>query len=81
MRLTDYLKKIGDERAAEKFGVTRRRIESWRLGTRQPRPAMAQRIVAETDGLLTLDDIYAPAPPAANEGQAANDHNNNDGTH
>jgi hypothetical protein len=63
MTLSEYLKTIGDERAAKKFGVTRRRIESWRLGHRQPRPQMAQRIVAETDGLLSLDDIYPRANP------------------
>jgi DNA-binding transcriptional regulator YdaS (Cro superfamily) len=69
MTLTEYLKTIGDERAAAKFGVTPRRISSWRLGERQPRPAMARRIVEMTDGLLTLSDIYA-AP--TNDPEAGN---------
>lgn len=70
MNLAQYIQKVGDERAAEKFGVSKRRIESWRLGQRQPRPAKAREIVALTDGLLTLEDIYAPAESVA----AANDH-------
>ena len=74
MTLTEYLKKVGDERAAEAFGVTRRRIESWRLGQRQPRPAMANKIVELTAGALTLADIYAPT---ANDAEAGNTHSNN----
>ncbi len=61
MTLTDYLKAIGDDqKSAVRFQVTKRRVESWRLGQRKPRPEIALRIVEATSGLVSLHEIYGP---------------------
>lgn len=67
MTLADYIKSVGDQAFAEKFGVTTRAVMSWRLGTRTPRRETAQKIVAGTP--VTWDGIYGARPTG--EGEAA----------
>lgn len=57
-KFIQFLKKIGDERAAELFDVTPRAAMSWRLNDRTPRPAKAKQIVERTNGKIKLTDIY-----------------------
>lgn len=59
MNLPEYIAKIGDRRAAKKFGVQIRTIVSWRLRDRLPRPKTADRIVKRSP--VTMDGIYSPA--------------------
>lgn len=59
MTLSQYIREIGDGKAGEIFGVSERTAASWRRGERRPRPEAARRIVAASNGLLTLDVIYA----------------------
>lgn len=65
MRIQDYIATIGDRAAAELFGITERAAESYRLGTRKPRPEVAQRIVDKTNGKVDWEGIYAPAKSEA----------------
>lgn len=58
MRLSEYIKKHGDERCADLFGVKARTVASWRRGERFPRPSQANRIIRLTDGAVSFDDIY-----------------------
>jgi hypothetical protein len=51
-----YLADLGDGKASLLYGVKPRTVQSWRLGEKIPRPAMANVIVARSP--LTLDDIY-----------------------
>ncbi len=60
MEFRDYLKTLGDERAAELFGVKPRTVRSWRFGERAPRLRQARTIVERTQGAITLAEIYAP---------------------
>lgn len=59
MTLSDFIKSLGgDEAAAVLLDVEPRTVMSWRLGDRTPRPSMAQKIVARSEGRITLEDIY-----------------------
>lgn len=58
MKLSDYIKKVGDKKAAEKFGVQERTAASWRRGERIPKPRKAQEIVELLDGLVSLEGCY-----------------------
>lgn len=58
MRLADYIKQLGDDKAAALWGVKRRTVESWRLGARTPRPEQAEIIVRTSP--VTYEGIYAP---------------------
>ena len=58
MRLIDYLSAIGDKTAAELFGVSERRIRSWRYGQRKPRPQTAVEIIRASNGRVTWAGIY-----------------------
>lgn len=60
MKLTDYIARVGDQAAAEKFGIKPMTAKSWRLGYRRPSPEAAVRIVAATGGEVSLADIFAP---------------------
>jgi uncharacterized protein YjcR len=60
MNLPDYIRAIGEDVAAAKFGVSVWTIRSWRQRTRFPRANKANEIVAMTDGIVGLDGIYAP---------------------
>jgi hypothetical protein len=59
MTLPDYIAAVGDDRAARLFRVTERTAQSWRLGTRLPRPAKAVEIVKRTKGRVSLAGIFA----------------------
>lgn len=58
MKLTDYIQQVGDEKFARRFGWKTRKVMSWRLGDRRPRPEEAQIIVAKTP--VTYEGIYGP---------------------
>ena len=58
MDLPAYIKSVGDARASELFGEPVRTVKSWRYRDRRPRPETAQKIVAATNGEVTLADIY-----------------------
>ena len=61
MKFTDFVSKIGgDAELADRLGVKPRTVQSWRLGDRQPRPVLAQKIIKISDGDLSWDDIYYP---------------------
>lgn len=62
MTLSDYIKHVGHERAAELFGVSLATVKAWRWGARTPRPEAANRIVQVTGGEVSLAGIYAQAP-------------------
>jgi hypothetical protein len=48
MNLRDYIRQIGPDEFAIKFGVTKRAALAWLYGQRIPRPATAKRIVAKS---------------------------------
>jgi hypothetical protein len=57
MTLPDYIKQVGDEKAAEVFGVSPRTAMSWRLRDRFPRPQQARKIIASSP--VTMEGIYS----------------------
>lgn len=59
MNLSEYIALIGDKAASDLFGITERAAVSYRLGHRSPRPEVASRIVAVTDGKLSWADVYS----------------------
>lgn len=66
MTLSEYIRDVGDDVFAAKFGVPPRTAASYRLGQRTPRRELSQKIVAETP--VTWEGIYAPSPPAESAG-------------
>lgn len=60
--LPRFIDEIGDERAAELFGVKVRTVAGWRRGERIPRPKRALQIIAATNrhpaGPVGWDGIY-----------------------
>lgn len=58
MRLRTYIKKVGDKELANRLKVTERRVSSWRLGQRSPRPDMARRIEKITNRQVTFKECY-----------------------
>ncbi len=52
----EYLKALGDEKAARLYAVKPRTIKSWRLRDRTPRPEQARMIVDRSP--VTYDSIY-----------------------
>lgn len=58
-----YLASLGDDVAAERLGIPRRTVKSWRLGDRVPRPAQARQIIAAMP--ISMGDIYGGAEPPA----------------
>ena len=58
MNLSEYIKKQGAKKFAERFGVTERAAKAWQYRTRKPRTEVAQKIVAETP--VTYEGIYGP---------------------
>lgn len=58
MKLPDYIKRIGIQKFAEKFGVTERAALAYQQRARRPRPEVAQRIVDNSP--VTWEGIYAP---------------------
>ncbi len=65
MRLPEYIKLIGDKKAAEVFQVTERAVASWRRGERIPQRKQAMRIVTATHGIVTFNEIYTPETDVA----------------
>ena len=59
MTLADYIRKHGNKRCADLFGVSEAAVKSWRCGLRSPRPETANQIVRLTGGEVTLAGIYA----------------------
>ncbi len=53
--LSEYIKTIGDEKAAQIFGVELRTAKSWRLGERTPRTSKISVILKKTP--VTYDGI------------------------
>lgn len=58
MKLSAFIKKVGDSAAADMFGVTKRAAESWRLLERTPRPEKAREIVKATKGKVSFSDCF-----------------------
>ena len=62
MELKEFIAAIGDDQAAQLFGVSIRTTQSWRLGDRLPRPTQANTIVTKTathpKGPVTFAGIY-----------------------
>lgn len=69
MNLPDYIRKVGEPVAVQKFGVSVWTIRAWRQQAKFPRAAKANEIVAVTDGVVDLEGIYTPikATPAAQD--------------
>ena len=67
MKLNEYIEMVGNEAAAKIFGVSVRRVVSWRLEYRFPRPEMALEIERMTHGKVTYKEIYG-AKHAATSG-------------
>lgn len=63
MELSDYIRKQGAKKFAERFGVTERAALAWQYRTRRPRAEIAQKIVASTP--VTYAGIYGAPSPAA----------------
>jgi DNA-binding transcriptional regulator YiaG len=56
MKLSDYIKDMGDVKFAALIGCSKHAARSWRLGERRPRPEQARKIVKKTP--ITMDEIY-----------------------
>lgn len=56
MKLSDYIKRVGDAKAARIFGVKERTAASWRRGERMPRKEHASVIVKKSP--VTYAGIY-----------------------
>jgi hypothetical protein len=56
MKLSDYIKSMGDEKFASVIGCSKHAARMWRLEERKPRPTWAQKIVKKTP--VTMDGIY-----------------------
>jgi len=56
-----YLANVGDKTAAQLLATKERTIRAWRTGERQPTSAKALKIVAATNGKVTLSDIFKAA--------------------
>lgn len=67
LTLPQFIESVGDEAAARLFEAELRTVQSWRRRERLPRPEKAQRMVALSDGRLTMESIYVAAAPAGPE--------------
>lgn len=63
MTLSDYIREIGIEKFAKRFGVTERAATAYMYGARRPRPELARVIVQKTP--VDWDGVYS-APPKPN---------------
>jgi DNA-binding transcriptional regulator YdaS (Cro superfamily) len=59
MNLATYIKAIGEDAAANLFGVSVYTVRSWRQFSRYPRPEKAREIVQRTGGKVSYEAIYA----------------------
>ncbi len=71
MKLSDYIAKIGNKAAADLFGVEETTAKAWRYNLRRPLPEAAMRIVAATNGEVSLVEALAPAKKAKPAKKAA----------
>tara|TARA_B100001063_G_C16518214_1_gene430319 strand:+ start:373 stop:570 length:198 start_codon:yes stop_codon:yes gene_type:complete len=60
MELKDYIKFVGQKKAAVIFDCSEASCKSWRYGYKQPTINQAKKIITATHGLLTYDSIYGP---------------------
>jgi len=67
--LPEFIEMVGDQAAADLFGVKKRTAQSWRLRSRFPRPEQSNRIVEKTAwhecGPVTHKGIYSMKDSAA----------------
>ena len=61
MTLDRWLRETGtkEEALAETIGVAQGTINRYRRGYRAPRPEIARKIVAATEGAVTFEELYA----------------------
>lgn len=57
MTLSDYIREIGVDKFAKRFGVTERAATAYMYGARRPRPELAKQIVAKTP--VDWEGVYA----------------------
>jgi hypothetical protein len=60
MTLSEYIREIGPEVFAKRFGVTERAAVSYMYGHRSPRPPLARKIVQKTP--VDWDGVFAQRP-------------------
>jgi hypothetical protein len=56
--LGEYIKRIGEEEFARKYGVSLRSTISYRFGQRKPKTKTAKRIVSDPSSGMTWESIY-----------------------
>ncbi|RKZ84709.1 MAG: hypothetical protein DRQ39_08010 [Gammaproteobacteria bacterium] len=59
MTLINYIKDLGNARAAIALDVKIRTIASWRYDKKVPKPQVALNIEKATQGLVTFRDCYS----------------------
>jgi hypothetical protein len=62
MNLPNYIRTVGEDVAAAKFGVSVWTIRTWRQQAKFPRPNKAAEIVSITDGVVDMAGIYTKIP-------------------
>lgn len=60
MLLKDYIRKHGDQEAAQLLGINPRTAEAWRLGERRPNHENALKVVKATKGKVSYAECYGP---------------------
>jgi len=63
-RFQQYIIKIGDHAAAQKFFISKRTAQSYRLGERQPRLCQVPRLIARAEGALCYSCFFESANEA-----------------
>ncbi len=59
MRLIEYIERVGDHKAAERFGVAVMTARNYRLGTKYPGSRLAGKLPELTGGMVTrLDEVF-----------------------
>lgn len=58
MNLPEYIRTVGEDVAAKKFGASVWTIRAWRQQAKFPRASKAAEIVALTDGIVDMGGIY-----------------------
>lgn len=66
MTLSAFIRELGDQAAADLFGVKVRTVQSWRRLERYPRPEQSWVIVAKSEGRVDYAGIFGPHGTAAN---------------
>lgn len=67
LSLPDFIARLGDEKAAELFGVKLRTVQSWRRRERMPRAEQARRIICAADGEVSYAGIFGDLTPGTEE--------------